>query len=487
MTQTSDYSILDHLLEGCQIISPDYRYVYVNDAVAKHGRRSKDELLGHTMMEMYPGIQATSMFSLLERCMHARQPAAFENQFTYPDGSTAWFELKMEPVPEGVFILSVDISKRKQAQIELQGQLRRLQALREIDIAIVSTTNLSLALKTILEKVTSSLNVDAADILLRNPYSHVLEFAAGRGFHAQEIEKTQLHLGQGIAGRAALEQKPIFIPDLSAVAEPFIRAPLIVGENFVSFCAVPLIAKGKLVGVLEVFHRALLQPDQNWLDFLHALGGQASIAIDSGLLFEDLQRSNTNLTLAYDKTIEGWSKALDLRDHETEGHTLRVTKMTTTLARMAGLPESEIVHVRRGGLLHDMGKMGIPDTILFKPGSLTEDEWAIMRKHPIYAYDLLHPIEYLRPCLAIPYSHHEKWDGSGYPQGLKGEQIPLPARLFAVVDVWDALSSDRPYRDAWPLDKVMDYIQRKSRTHFDPTAVELFLRATSEQTHEQAH
>lgn len=484
MTQTFDYSILDHLLEGCQIIGFDFRYVYVNDAAAKHGRKSKDELLGYTMMELYPGIEATVMFSLLKRCMHERKPAMLENEFTYPDGTTAWFELKMEPVPEGMFILSVDISECKRVEMELQGQLRRIQSLREIDIAIVSTTNLSLALKTILEKVTGSLNVDAADILLRNPYSHVFEFAAGRGFRTQGIENTQLHLGQGITGRAALEQKPIFIPDLSISAEPFLRAPLIEGENFVSFCAVPLIAKGKLVGVLEVFQRAPLQPDQNWPDFLHALGGQASIAIDSGLLFEDLQRSNMNLILAYDKTIEGWSKALDLRDKETERHTLRVTKMTITLARMAGMPESEIVHARRGGLLHDIGKMGIPDTILLKPGPLTRDEWAIMRKHPIYAYDLLYPIEYLRPCLSIPYSHHEKWDGTGYPQGLKGEQIPLPARLFAVVDVWDALSSDRPYRQAWPEDQVMEYIQRQSGIHFDPMAVELFLRALSEKAYQ---
>ena len=177
-----------------------------------------------------------------------------------------------------------------------------------------------------------------------------------------------------------------------------------------------------------------------------------------------------------DLKIEGWSESLCLRTKETEEHTLRVAEMTVTLARMAVTSESEITYVRYGALLHDIGKIGIPDAILLKPGRLSSDEWDVMRKYPDYAYDLIYPIEYLRPCLPIPYSHHEKWDGTGYPQGLKGEEIPLPARLFAIIDVWQTLSSDRVYREAWPEEKVMDYIQQQSGTYFDPKAVELFLR-----------
>lgn len=341
---------------------------------------------------------------------------------------------------------------------------------------LLLTSEVTLALKTILEQVTSGLYVDAVDILLLNPHSNILEFAAGHGFRTRGIEKTQLRLGQGHAGRAALEQKTIFTPDLTNTQEPFLRASLIEGENFISFCAVPLIAKGNLVGALEVFHRTLLQPDQNWLNFLDALAGQASLAIDNAHLYHDLQRSNVNLMLAYDMTIEGWSKALDLRDKETEGHTLRVTEMTVALARRAGIPESEIVHVRRGALLHDIGKMGVPDAILLKPSKLTDNEWGIMRKHPVFAYELLSPIKYLRPALSIPYAHHEKWDGTGYPQGLKGEQIPLPARLFAIVDVWDALSHNRRYREAWLPGRVMKHIRKQAGIHFDPKALELFLQ-----------
>lgn len=177
--------------------------------------------------------------------------------------------------------------------------------------------------------------------------------------------------------------------------------------------------------------------------------------------------------------IEGWSENLYLRNKETEEHTLLVAEMTVMLASVAGIPENEITYVRYGALLHDIGKMGIPASILLKPGQLTSAEWETMRKHPDYAYDLIYPVEYLRPCLPIPYSHHEKWDGTGYPQRLKGEQIPLPARLFAIADVWETLSSDRVYREAWSQKKVMKYIRQQSGTHFDPNAVDLFLYALS--------
>jgi len=480
MKNSSDFAILDHLMEGCQIIDFDFRYLYVNEMAAKHGEKSKEELLGRTMMEVYPGIEKTSMFSVLRKCLVKRKPAELENEFTYEDGSTAWFLLKMEPVPEGLFILSIDITLRKRAEIDLQEQLRRLEAFREIDLAIINITNLELVLKTILEKVRSTLSMDAVDVLLLNPDSNVLEFASGCGFRTKNIKKTQIRVGQGHGGRAALEQKTVVTPDLTQPREPFLRESLIKGEDFIFYCATPLIMKGNLVGVLEVFRRTQFNPNKNWLDFLETIASQASIAIESSRLFHSLHRSKMELMLAYDMTLEGWSKALDLRDKETEGHTKRVTEMTVRLARRAGILENELVHIRRGAVLHDIGKMGVPDAILLKPGKLKDDEWDIMRKHPVFAYEWLYPIEYLRPALAIPYSHHEKWDGTGYPLGLKGEQIPLPARLFAVVDVWDALSSDRPYRPAWPREKVIQYILEQAGTHFDPQAVEWFLQILNE-------
>jgi hypothetical protein len=198
-----------------------------------------------------------------------------------------------------------------------------------------------------------------------------------------------------------------------------------------------------------------------------------------------LQTANLELQDAYDRTMEGWVRALDLRDRETEGHTLRVAEITLRLARAMGIQESEIIHIRRGALLHDMGKMGVPDAILLKEDNLTDAEWAIMKKHPSYAYEMLSPIPYLHSALDIPFCHHEKWNGTGYPRGLKGEQIPLAARLFAVVDVWDALRSTRPYRQGWPESQVLEHIREKAGSHFDPGVVDVFMRVLKEMALEE--
>jgi HD-GYP domain-containing protein (c-di-GMP phosphodiesterase class II) len=204
------------------------------------------------------------------------------------------------------------------------------------------------------------------------------------------------------------------------------------------------------------------------------LAGQAAIALDNSSLFEQLQDSNSELSIAYDATLEGWAKALELRDRETVGHAHRVIEMTLQVADRLGMRGEILQHFRRGALLHDIGKMGIPDSILLKPGPLTPNEWEIMRQHPVHAFEMLKTIDYLSPALEIPYCHHEKWDGNGYPQGLTGTNIPISARIFAVVDVWDALTSDRPYRFAWPERKALEYIRRESGRHFDPQVVNAF-------------
>jgi HD-GYP domain-containing protein (c-di-GMP phosphodiesterase class II) len=373
------------------------------------------------------------------------------------------------------------LAERQRAEEEIKRQLSRLAALRNIDMAIIASLDLRVTLSIILEQVTTQLNVDAAGVLLLNQSTQMLEYVAGRGFRLDAAARPSLRLGEGYAGRAALERQTIPLPDLTGV-DNSVHGHLLADEGFMAYYVVPLIAKGQVKGVLEVFHRARLNPDAEWLTFLEALAGQAAIALDNATLFDELQRSNTELSLAYDTTLEGWSRALDLRDKETEGHTQRVTEMTMRLARAMGIAELEMVHMRRGALLHDIGKMAIPDSILLKPGPLTDAEWDIMRLHPVYAYKLLSPIPFLRPALDIPYCHHEKWDGTGYPRGLKGEQIPVAARIFAVVDVWDALRSDRPYRSAWPEDRVLDYIRSLAGTHFDPRAVDAFLEMYASQT-----
>ncbi len=357
---------------------------------------------------------------------------------------------------------------------ETERRLHHLTALRSIDMAITGSIDLRLTLSVLLDQVIAQLPVDAAAVLLLNPHNQELQYGAERGFRSHSIRGVRLRLGEPLAGQAALERRLVSANDLAEAPAHF--AVLLANEQFVAYYGVPLIAKGQVQGVLEVFHRTPLDPDQEWLDFLEAFADQAAIAIDNAQLFDGLQRANANLTLAYDATIEGWSRALDLRDKETEGHTQRVTELALRLAGVMGFSEAELVHVRRGGLLHDIGKMGVPDRVLLKPEPLTEEEWVVMRKHPEYAYELLSPIAYLRPVLDIPHYHHEKWDGTGYPRGLKGEQIPLVARIFAVVDVWDALRSDRPYRPAWTEEKAREYIRLQTGTHFDPEVVDSFLR-----------
>ena len=357
---------------------------------------------------------------------------------------------------------------------DAQRRLERLQALRAIDIAISSNHDLQNALNVLLDQITEQLQVDAAVILLMDETKGQLEFGTSKGFQTSTLRYTSLRVGEGMAGRAAQQREIIHVHDLGIDPQSLVHASSFAKEGFASYYAAPLIAQGKIMGVLEIFNRSPLNPDQEWLGFLEALAGQAAIAIENTTLFEDLQHTNDELSKAYDSTIEGWSHALDLRDRETEGHTVRVTELTLELARACGLDESELVHVRRGALLHDIGKMGVPDRILLKDGPLTEEEWAIMHQHPVYAYEMLRSIRFLSPALDIPYCHHEKWDGSGYPRGLKGEAIPLVARLFAMADVWDALVSDRPYRRAWSHEKTLAHIQAGSGTHFDPHIVEIF-------------
>jgi HD-GYP domain-containing protein (c-di-GMP phosphodiesterase class II) len=356
-------------------------------------------------------------------------------------------------------------------------RLEQVTALSDIDRIISSTFDLHLSLGLLLGHVAVQLGVDATDVLLFNPSSHLLEYSVGRGFRTKPFEHARLRLGEGYAGQVALNREIIHIPNLAGQHDNPRLEKHLADEQFVSYYGVPLISKGQIMGVLEIFQRVPLEPDKEWLDFLGTMAGQAAIAIDSVVQFDNVQRSNSELAQAYDETIEGWSHALDLRDHETEGHTQRVMEMTVALAREAGLSEAELLQVRWGSLLHDIGKMGIPDGILLKPGPLTDEEWVIMKKHPTFAYEMISPIRYLHTALDIPYCHHEKWDGTGYPRGLKAEQIPLTARIFAVVDVWDALCSDRPYRKAWPEEKVRDHIQAGAGTHFDPMVVKIGLES----------
>ncbi len=365
---------------------------------------------------------------------------------------------------------------------ETKDRLRQVQALRNIDLAITGSLDLRVTFQVVLDEVTGMLNTDAAAILLLDPYSNTLKYEQWRGFQSKDLKSIILPLGKGYGGRAAAERQTILVADLSKTTPDPDQGPLLAKEGFAAYFVVPLVAKGTVKGVLEVYHREPVETTGDWLAFMETLAGRAAIAVDNAQLFLSLERSSVNLLQAYDATIEGWAHALDLKDEETEDHSRRVTEMTVAIARKMNIKDEELAHLRRGALLHDIGKMGIPDSILLKPGKLDDDEWVIMKKHPVYAYEMLAPVDYLKPALDIPYCHHEKFDGTGYPRGLKGKAIPLAARIFAVVDVYDALTSDRPYRKAWSREKTLKHIREESGKHFDPQVVEAFLKELANTT-----
>jgi HD-GYP domain-containing protein (c-di-GMP phosphodiesterase class II) len=328
----------------------------------------------------------------------------------------------------------------------------------------------------LLDQVSKQLGIETANIMIFNPNTQTIQTSVSQGFRTSRLGKSSLQLAEHLARQVIRERQTIAIEDLASVTEEIPGIADLVHAGITAYLGVPLVAKGLIKGVLEVYQSGPISLDQEQRTFLDMLAGQAAIAIDSTQLFETLQGSNVELMMAYDETIEGWSQAMDLRDKETEGHSRRVTQMTVKLASSFGSSPDELIHIRRGALLHDIGKLGVPDEILRKPGPLTDEEWEIMHKHPQAAYDMLAPITYLHPALDIPFCHHEKWDGNGYPRGLSGNQIPLAARIFAVVDVWDALTSERPYRRAWSKEEALAYIQEQSGKHFDPGVVRVFIR-----------
>jgi len=475
-------SAVEQTADNVIITDRDGSIQYVNPAFERFTGYTKEEITGSTPRVVKSGEHKPQFFENLWETILGGKVFRAEFINRKKNGELYYEEKTISPLRDDqgniTHFISTgrDITERKHAEEKIRRQMENLSALRKIDLAITSNFDLKVTLNTIIEGVVHQLRVDAAAILLFKPALNELELTAGVGFRNNIKTYPRLKLGEGLAGRVVVERRPLFELDLNNKAETvFSKARLPIEEGFVALYAMPLIVKGKVKGVLEVLHRSKLNPNSEWLDFLQSLAGQSAIAIDNAELFGDLQRSNLELRLAYDATIEGWSRALDLRDKETEGHTQRVTEKTLKLASRMGMSDADLVHVRRGALLHDMGKLGVPDHILLKPGPLTDDEWVLMRKHPKYAYDMLAPIAFLRRALEIPAYHHEKWDGSGYPNGMEGEAIPLAARIFSVVDIWDAIRSDRPYRPAWTKEKALDHIKSLSGSHLDPKVVAAFL------------
>lgn len=466
--------VLDAMNDAVYIADRHYNVRYINSAMEKEfgpvgERKCYEYLQGRTTVcQGCRKAQVLAGKSMQWECRsdrNGRTYGIFDTPVRGPGGNVSI---------AGMSIFH-DITERKEAADKIQRQLDRLAALRSIDMAITGSLDLRVTLGVFIEQVIAQLGVDAVSVLVERPDAHILEYAASKGFRTEAVKHSHIRMGHGYAGHVARTRKPLAVTDMITDKKLPDRPSFFGDEDFRTYFGTPLIAKGRVIGVLEVFHRRPVKPDRDWADFFEALAAQCAIAIESANLFAELMHSKDELVIAYDSTLEGWSRALDYRDRATEGHSRRVAEITVKIARMMGVSEAEIAHIRRGALLHDIGKLGVPDNILLKAGRLTEEESESMKKHPQIAYDLLYPIEFLRPAIDIPYCHHEKWDGSGYPRGLKGEVIPRSARIFSPIDVWDALRSDRPYRTAWTDENIRDHIRSLAGAEFDPDIVENLL------------
>jgi putative nucleotidyltransferase with HDIG domain len=353
---------------------------------------------------------------------------------------------------------------------------RELSTLLKVSSSLASTMELAEVLQIAIESVTDLLGIGTGAIYTLDHETLILG-ATTPPLPPQFPEELRFaHLADHPHIKQTVNTKgPVYIKDAMSASLTPAEKVIVESRNLISILYFPLLLKDSAIGVFIV--GTTDQPRRftsGEIDLSYVLSFEVALAIANAQLFERTQSAILEMSQAYDATLEGWSRMLDMRDHITDEHTRRVSELTINLANKMGFPESELGHIRRGALLHDIGKMGIPDSILLKPAPLTDAERVIMQTHPEKAYQILSKIKYLASAIDIPYCHHEKWDGTGYPRGLKGEEIPLSARIFAVVDVYDALTSDRPYRKAWEKKEALNYIREQSGKHFFPAVVKAF-------------
>ncbi|HEY8425576.1 MAG TPA: HD domain-containing phosphohydrolase [Limnochordales bacterium] len=353
----------------------------------------------------------------------------------------------------------------------LQEAYRHLQAFHDVGIELVASLDVHRVLQTVARYAAELTGSDAGGVFEYDPADGTLRVSAGhRASRAFEegIRQARVTLGQGAIGQAALGGRPVQIPDIEAEPDyPF--HPLVRAEGFRAILAVPMLAREELLGGLVVWRRTpgSFSPEQ--VQLLEGLARQSAVAIRNARLYAALEK-------AYDDTLEALTAALDVRDRDTEGHSRRVASLALAIGRELGLPPEQLQALYRGGLLHDIGKIGIPDRILHKPGPLDEEEWAVMRRHPSLGFKVLDGIEFLMAGSEVVLYHHERYDGKGYPMGLRGEAIPLVARVFAVADAYDAMTSPRPYRAPLDSRSAIEEIVRNAGSQFDPKVVRAFLR-----------
>jgi len=452
----------------------DKRYIYVNPRWCQITGFSTEELLARPPLDVTNLELTLDPFNQIERWKKGQiSQVRVEHTLTTHSGEICIIDLSISRIlfegQPAVIGTAIDITNRKQREHELEVISEMSSALR-IDLSREQV------LTTAMAKLMSIMKLDGAFFSLLNKQEQMIEMKKASGVW-QPMENTLFQINEGISGHILSTGQPYINNDRPEMDPYLLHTDLIKG--FSTIAGVPLLTQGETVGALIIGSRKRFS--ENDLRLLKAIGDLTAGAIHRADLFEQTVQQTEELRHAYDSTLEGWALALELRDKETQGHSVRIAKLTLKLAGRLGIPENELENIHRGALLHDIGKLGVPDNILLKNGSLTPQEWAIMQKHPTYAYEMLSQIKDFQGAIDIPYCHHEWWDGSGYPRGLEGKNIPLAARIFSIVDVWDALTSNRPYRGAWKKKEALAHIINQAGTHFDPDIVNAFIQMIVEE------
>lgn len=474
-------TLVENATEGILVIAgQEGRIVFANPMAA--------EILGQPLVTLegipvatliHPEDRAQVMARYAARLRGENPPPRYTLRVITMRGATRWLLLHAERITweaqPAILVMFSDITERQEAEIYINEKLRQMAALRAIDAAIINNSETATLLEIIVEQTRNAIPVDAAAVWLLDESRQSLNLIATEGFQHAFPSPRRLLTPEECAYEAILTRRVVQRSSLDQASLSPETYALCTAEGFQAYLVAPLVARGETHGVFELYHRAPLPTPPDWLSFFENLSTQTAVAMEHVRLFQALEQANLRLTQAYQATIEGWAAALELRDGSLSGHSRRVAELSVELARALGLKDEELTYIRYGALLHDIGKMAIPDPILQKEDDLSSEEWEIMKRHPEYARQFLEAVDFLKPALDIPYYHHERWDGSGYPEGLKGEQIPLAARIFAVVDVWDALQTPRVYRPAWDDHSIAEYLRRESGRLFDPHVVSVFL------------
>jgi PAS domain S-box-containing protein/putative nucleotidyltransferase with HDIG domain len=501
-------SIIEQSSDGFMLANESGQLLEVNQAFEQIYGMTRQELLGKPFWEMTKKLNyvdnrtpdplgdAKKHLEEITQKEVDNQTIRQESEFITPDGRRRVIQRTAFPVKmsQGLRMAAVvsDITERKDAEREQQRLTRRLAMLSECNQSLIRMDRDEDLLRAICKTIVQLGDYRYAWIgMAQEAGLHkvipVISYGDEGDYMDQMIQcdDPDEHCLRSYILECIQTLRPTIIDDIRAHPDFETYREDLIRYGFISMMIFPLTSGDELFGSLNIYSASAYTPDSNELDLLTEMANDVSFGIHARRMHiardraeQKALQANIELHEAYEATLEGWSRALELRERETAGHSQRVVNLTQAIARKMGLPKEDFVHIRRGALLHDIGKMGIPDHILLKPEPLTDDEWVIMRQHPQLAFNLLAKIPYLAPALDIPYCHHEHWDGSGYPRGLKGEEIPLAARIFMVVDIWDALTFDRPYRPAWTKQATTAYLITQSGTHLDPQVVDEFLKLT---------